>query len=76
MDVQLPSPAPSYSQPAYCTSAESYLSPPLTTASVASSIASLPLPSMLTQCGSSAASSGYGMAWSFNEYAPMYASAV
>jgi hypothetical protein len=77
MDVQLPSPAPSYSQPAYCTtSAEAYLSPPLTTASVASSIASLPLPSMLTQCGSSAASSGYGMAWSFNEFPPMYASAV
>lgn len=75
MDVQLPSPAPSFSQP-FCTS-ESYLSPPLTTASIASSIASLPLPSMLTQCGTSAASSGYGgMAWSFNEFPPMYASAV
>lgn len=75
MDVQLPSPAPSFSQP-FCTS-ESYYSPPMSTASVATSVSSLPLPSMLTPCGSTAAAGGFGgFAWSFNEYAPIYASAV
>jgi hypothetical protein len=82
MDVQLPSPAPSFSQLSqpFCTS-ESYISPTLTASSIATSMASipLPLPSLLTQqCGSSAAQNGYGnFAWSFNEYAtPMFASAV
>ncbi|KAF2664066.1 hypothetical protein BT63DRAFT_100116 [Microthyrium microscopicum] len=76
MDFQLPSPAPSYSQP-YCSS-ESYYSPPLSTASVATSIASLPLPSMLPQCGSTAGPAGFGnsFAWSVQEFAPVYASVV
>lgn len=78
MDAQLPSPAPSFSQP-FCSS-ESYISPTLTSTSIATSMASLPLPlpSLLTQqCGSSAAQGGYGgFAWSFNEFAPIYASAV
>lgn len=42
MDVQLPSPAPSFSQP-FCSS-ESYISPTLTSTSIATSMASLPLP--------------------------------
>jgi len=72
MDVQLPSPAPSYSQPCYTT--ESYYSPPMATASVATTMSSLPLPSLLTPCGSSAATGGFGgFAWSFSEPAPMYA---
>jgi hypothetical protein len=77
MDVQLPSPAPSFSQP-YCSSAE-YYSPPQSTASIATTMASLPLPSMLSHpCGSSAASGGFGggFAWSFNDFSPIYASAV
>jgi len=80
MDIQLPSPAPSYSQISqpYCTS--EYISPTLTASSIATSMASLPLPlpSLLTQqCGSSAAQTGFGgFAWSFNEFAPIYASAV
>jgi hypothetical protein len=77
MDIQLPSPAPSYSQP-YCSS-ESYYSPPMSTASIAASMAGVPLslPSMLTQCGSTAGAGGFGgFAWSFNEFAPLYASAV
>jgi hypothetical protein len=91
--LQLPSPAPSYSQPvssysqqnAYVTCSEAdYLSPPMSNASIATSmggaVSSLPLPSMLAQsnvgCGTSAG--GYnGFAWSFEQYAtPIYASAV
>jgi len=76
MDVQLPSPAPSFSQP-YCTSGP-YLSPPQSTASAASSVSPMPMPSVLAQqCGSSAATGGFGgFAWSFNDYSPIYASAV
>jgi hypothetical protein len=77
MDAQLPSPAPSFSQP-YCTSGP-YLSPPPSTASVSASVSPLPFPSSLAQqCGSSAATGGFGgFAWSFNEFAPpLYASAV
>lgn len=76
MDVQLPSPAPSYSQP-YCSGP--YLSPPQSATSLSSSVSPIPLPSVLaTQCGSSAASGGFGgFAWSFNEFAPpMYAGTV
>jgi hypothetical protein len=84
--LQLPSPAPSYSQPVSyvtaCTEAD-YYSPPLSTASLATSMASsLPLPSMLAQanvgCGSTAAQGGFGgFAWSFDTFsAPVYASAV
>jgi hypothetical protein len=91
MDVhQLPSPAPSFSQPAYCTEA-AYLSPPLTTASIATSMASMPIPvpTMMGACGVSAAnvgvSAGFGMGhgayagWGYgNEsaFSPIYASAV
>lgn len=77
MDIQLPSPAPSFSQP-FCSS-ESYISPTLTSTSIATSMASvpLPLPSMLSQhCGSSSGQ-GYGnFAWSFHDPTPVYAYAV
>jgi hypothetical protein len=77
MDGQLPSPAPSFSLP-YCSS--EYVSPTLTATSIATSMASvpLPLPSLLTQqCGSSAAQGGFGgFAWSFQEPSPVYAYAV
>lgn len=72
-DVQLPSPTPSYSQP-FCSSGQ-FISPtPTTTA-----LASLPLPSVLTQqCGPSAAMvGGYGgFSWTNNDFAPQYAATM
>lgn len=71
-NVQLPSPTPSFSQP-YCSMAD-FTSPPLTTAS----LATLPLPSVLTQqCGTSATVGGYGdFAWSYSNFAPQYAATM
>ncbi|KAL9619641.1 MAG: hypothetical protein Q9160_005747 [Pyrenula sp. 1 TL-2023] len=74
-DFQLPSPAPSYSQP-YTTAAFSdaqYYSAPTITAS----IPALPLPSMLTQQQCSTAT-GYGnFSWDrYNEYAIPYGTAM
>ena len=72
-DVQLPSPAPSFSQP-FCSMAD-FSSPPLTTAS----LASLPLPSVLAQqCGTSATVGGYGdFAWSYSApFTPIYAATM
>jgi hypothetical protein len=71
--AQLPSPTPSFSQP-YCSSGH-FLSPPPTT----TALASLPLPSMLTQqCGSSAAMvGGFGpFSWPNNDFAPQYAATM
>jgi hypothetical protein len=64
-EIQLPSPAPSYSQPAYSTSGL-YYSPALTTAP----IPQLPLPSMFSPqpCGISVGYGGFG--WDrYQEYA-------
>ncbi|TID23993.1 MAP kinase kinase [Venturia nashicola] len=85
---QLPSPTPSFSQP-YCSSGE-YYTPPQTTASLAmpcsmpyttaspfsTASLSLPLPMPLANCGSSAASDFGGFAWSYNNFAPQYASVL
>lgn len=61
-EIQLPSPAPSYSLP-YST-AELFFSSP----QVSASIPSLPLPSMLAQCGVGAGYGGFG--WDrYQEYA-------
>ncbi|KAF2834692.1 hypothetical protein M501DRAFT_943561 [Patellaria atrata CBS 101060] len=70
---QLPSPTPSFSQPAYCTSSQ-YYSPPMATAPMPS----LPLPSMLaSQCGSSFMNGGFGgFGWSYNDFAPQYATTI
>jgi len=77
---QLPSPTPSFSQP-FCSSGD-YYTPPQTTASLAMpySTASmcLPMPSVLAnQCGSSAATGGFGgFAWSYSDFAPQYAATM
>ncbi|KAF2745260.1 hypothetical protein M011DRAFT_141331 [Sporormia fimetaria CBS 119925] len=66
-DIQLPSPAPSFSQPHYTTS--QYYSPPPAVAP----LPVLPLPSMLTQqCGSSAFNYSTGFGWD-SGFAPQYA---
>ncbi len=72
MDVQLPSPAPSFSQP--YTTAGSFFSSPQCSAP----IPALPLPSVLAQqCGSSAMNTGFGgFAWSYNDFAPQYATTM
>jgi len=73
VQVQLPSPTPSFSQP-YCSSGQ-YLSPTPTTAA----LASLPLPSVLAQqCGSTAAIvEGFGgFSWSGNDFAPQYTATI
>jgi hypothetical protein len=67
-----------------CTTEGEYLSPPMSTASIATSlgdaVSSMPLPSMLTQagCGSTAGQGGFGgFAWSYDSLsAPVYAYAV
>ncbi|KAL2350989.1 hypothetical protein BJ546DRAFT_368751 [Cryomyces antarcticus] len=71
-DIQLPSPTPSFSQP-YCTSSQYYSSP-----QCSAPIPALPFPSMLAQqCGSSAATMGHGgFAWSYNDFAPQYATTI
>jgi len=77
---QLPSPTPSFSQP-FCSSGD-YYTPPQTTVSLAmpyttASLATLPLPSVLANCGSSASSDGFGgFAWSYSNFAPQYAAAI
>lgn len=75
-DIQLPSPTPSFSQPAYCTSSQ-YYSPPQATAPLNLSMA--PLPSTLSQhCGPSAMHTGYGGfdTFSYSSFTPTYASAM
>lgn len=73
--VQLPSPAPSYSQPSYSTSSN-YFSPPQATAAVPS----LPVSSVsmiAQQCGSSVSAPGFGpFDWSNTASFPTYATAV
>ena len=84
-EFQLPSPAPSYSQPysSACYSTPEYYSTPMTCAPMTcapmtsmSIIPPLPLPSMLTQqCSTSAGFDGFGggFAWDrYNEYAIPY----
>jgi hypothetical protein len=77
---QLPSPTPSFSQP-FCSSGD-YYTPPQTTVSLAmpyttASLATLPLPSVLANCGSSASTGGFGgFAWSYNDFSPQYAAAL
>lgn len=85
---QLPSPTPSFSQP-YCSSGD-YYTPPQTTVSLAmpcsmpystsspfsTASLSLPLPMPLANCGSSAGSDFGGFAWSYNNFAPQYASVL
>jgi len=68
-NIQLPSPAPSFSQPCYSTS--SYYSPPQVTAP----LPALPLPSMLAhQCGPSAVNNGYGGGFGWDTgFAPQFA---
>lgn len=74
-DVQLPSPTPSITQPCepYSTSAD-YYSPPQAPAP----LPAFPLPSVLAQqCGASAMDVGFGgFAWSYNDFAPMYAAVL
>jgi hypothetical protein len=64
-DIQLPSPAPSFSQP-YCTSSMFYSSPP-----VSSPIPAMPLPSMMTPqpCGLSIGFHTFGSWDRYQEYA-------
>jgi hypothetical protein len=71
-EAQLPSPTPSFSQP-YCSSAQ-FISPTPT----ATTLTSLPLPSVLTQCGSSAAIVGGfgGFSWTNNDFPPQYAATM
>lgn len=66
--IQLPSPTPSYSQPAYCSSAEFYSSPQAATAFP-------PVPMMNTlPCGTSMTNCGFdGFAWNYTSFAPQYA---
>ena len=82
-ELQLPSPAPSYSQPytTACYSTPDYYSAPMTCASNYMPIISqLPLPSMLAQqCSTSAGLSGFGggFAWDrYNEYTMPYATTI
>lgn len=66
--VQLPSPTPSYSQPAYCSPAQYYGSP--------QAISTMPAMSMSSAlpCGTSMTSGGFdGYGWSYNAFAPQYA---
>lgn len=66
--VQLPSPTPSYSQPAYCSSADFYSSP-----QGISIVSAVPMSSTLP-CGTSMMNCGFdGFAWSYNAFAPQYA---
>jgi hypothetical protein len=83
--LQLPSPAPSYSQPVSgyvaCSTDGDYLSPVTSIASLASTmgdaVSSLPLPSMLSQAGCGPTAAHGGFAWSFDSFsAPVYAYAV
>ena len=87
-ELQLPSPAPSYSQPytTACYSSPDYYSSPMTCAPMtcASSympiMSQLPLPSLLAQqCSTSAGFGGFGggFAWDrYNEYAMPYATTM
>lgn len=83
-DLQLPSPAPSFSQPytTDCYSAPEYYSAPMTCAPMitAAMIPSLPLPSMLAQqCSTTAGFGGFGggFAWDrYNEYTLPYATTM
>lgn len=66
--IQLPSPTPSYSQPAFSSSTQYFSSP-----SVVSAIPALPYPSALP-CGTSMTGNGFeGFGWSYNVSAPQYA---
>lgn len=71
-NFQLPSPTPSFSQP-YPTSSQYYSPPP-----VPAPLPALPLPSVLAhQCGSSTSGTGFGgFAWSYNDFAPQYATTM
>ncbi|ETN46476.1 uncharacterized protein HMPREF1541_00661 [Cyphellophora europaea CBS 101466] len=79
-DMQLPSPAPSYSQPfstASYSTANYYSAPAYSTPVSTASFSALPLPSTLTQqpCSTSAAISNFG--WDrYNEYTMPYATAM
>ena len=87
-ELQLPSPAPSYSQPytTTCYSTPDYYSSPMTCAPMTGAstympiISQLPLPSMLAQqCSTSAGFGGFGggFAWDrYNEYAMPYATTM
>ena len=67
-DMQLPSPTPSISLP--YSSCDEYYSPPQAPVP----LAALPLPSVLAQCGASVTNDGFGgFAWSYNDFAPQYA---
>lgn len=66
--VQLPSPTPSYSQPAFSSSAQFFSSP-----QAYSTISSVPFPSALP-CGTSITGTGYDrIGWNCNSFAPQYA---
>lgn len=71
-NLQLPSPTPSFSQP-YCTTNQ-YSTPP----QVSAPMLALPLPSVLAQqCSSNYTSAGFGgFSWSYNDFAPQYATAI
>ncbi|KAF1350936.1 hypothetical protein BDV97DRAFT_376561 [Delphinella strobiligena] len=66
--VQLPSPTPSYSQPAFSSSAQFFSSP-----QAVSAVPAIPFPSALP-CGTSMTGHGLeGFGWNCNAFAPQYA---
>lgn len=71
--IQLPSPTPSFSQPAYCSSAQFYSSP-----QCVAPIPAIPMPSQLPQhCGVAMANNGFNdFGWSYSNFAPQYATTI
>lgn len=73
--VQLPSPTPSYSQsPVHVSEPPFYTAAQAASGIPVMSMPMIPLPSALPSCGTSMANTGFdGLGWSFNVFAPQYA---